>query len=52
MAGLSLEETAAMAGLLGNVGIKGSQAGTTLKAMLNKMAAPTKERRSFSENWA
>lgn len=42
-AGLSLEETAAMAGLLGNVGIKGSQAGTTLKAMLNKMAAPTKE---------
>ena len=43
MAGLSLEETAAMAGLLGNVGIKGSQAGTTLKAMLNKMAAPTKE---------
>ena len=43
MAGLSLEQTAAMAGLLGNVGIKGSQAGTTLKAMLNKMAAPTKE---------
>lgn len=43
MAGLSLEETAAMAGLLGNVGIKGSQAGTTLKAMLAKMAAPTKE---------
>lgn len=42
-AGLSLEETAAMVGLLGNVGIKGSQAGTTLKAMLNKMAAPTKE---------
>ena len=43
MAGLSLEETAAMAGLLGNVGIKGSQAGTSMKAMLNKMAAPTKE---------
>lgn len=42
-AGLSLEETAAMAGLLGDVGIKGSQAGTTLKAMLNKMAAPTSE---------
>ena len=47
MAGLSLEETAAMAGLLGNVGIKGSQAGTTLKAMLNKMAAPRRRRRSF-----
>lgn len=43
MAGLSLEETAAMAGLLGNVGIKGSQAGTTLKTMLAKMAAPGKE---------
>lgn len=43
VAGLSIEETAAMAGLLGNVGIKGSQAGTTLKAMLNKMAAPAKE---------
>lgn len=43
LAGLSLEETAAMAGLLGNVGIKGSQAGTSLKAMLNKMAAPSKE---------
>lgn len=41
--GLTIEETAAMAGLLGNVGIKGSQAGTTLKAMLNKMAAPAKE---------
>ncbi len=47
MAGLSLEETAAMAGLLGNIGIKGSQAGTTLKAMLNKMAAPTKEARAL-----
>ena len=32
-----------LAVLTGNVGIKGSQAGTTLKAMLNKMAAPTKE---------
>lgn len=47
MAGLSLEETAAMAGLLGNVGIKGSQAGTTLKAMLNKLAAPSKEARAL-----
>lgn len=42
-AGMSIEETAAMAGLLGNVGIKGSQAGTTLKAMLNKLAAPASE---------
>ena len=43
MAGLSLEETAAMAGLLGNIGIKGSEAGTALRAILNRMAAPTKE---------
>lgn len=48
-AGLSIEETAAMAGLLGNVGIKGSQAGTTLKAMLNKLAAPAKEAQTVFE---
>ncbi|MBF0454947.1 MAG: phage tail tape measure protein [Magnetococcales bacterium] len=39
-AGMSLEETSAMAGLLANVGIKGSQAGTTLRAMLTRLAAP------------
>lgn len=48
-AGLSIEETAAMAGLLGNVGIKGSHAGTTLKAMLNKLAAPAKEAQAVFE---
>ncbi|MDW5417449.1 phage tail tape measure protein [Iodobacter sp. CM08] len=42
-AGMGLEETAAMAGLLGNVGIKASQAGTTLRAMLNRIAAPTRK---------
>lgn len=42
-AGMSLEEAAAMAGLLGNVGIKGSMAGTSLKAMINKIAAPAGE---------
>ena len=42
-AGVSLEGTAAMAGLLGNVGIKGSQAGTALRAMLNGLAAPSSE---------
>lgn len=40
-AGMSLEETAAMAGLLGNVGIKGSEAGTAMRAMLLRLAAPT-----------
>ena len=40
-AGLSLEQTAAMAGLLGNVGIKSSMAGTTLRQFLLKLASPT-----------
>lgn len=39
--GASLETTAALAGLLGNVGIQGSKAGTTLKAMFTRLAAPT-----------
>ncbi|MFP3567318.1 phage tail tape measure protein [Paraburkholderia sp. SIMBA_030] len=40
-AGMSLEEAAAMAGLLGNVGIQASQAGTTLRSMLLRLASPT-----------
>lgn len=39
---IGLEETAAMAGLLGNVGIQGSEAGTALRALYNRMAAPPK----------
>jgi hypothetical protein len=31
-----------MAGLLGNIGIQGSQAGTTMRAMLNRLTAPAK----------
>jgi TP901 family phage tail tape measure protein len=42
-AGMSLQETAAMAGLLGNIGIQGSMAGTTLKSMLTRLAAPPTE---------
>jgi TP901 family phage tail tape measure protein len=42
-AGLSIEETAAMAGLLGNIGIKSSMAGTSLKAMLNGLSSPSSE---------
>ncbi|ACA30880.1 phage tail tape measure protein, TP901 family [Histophilus somni 2336] len=42
-AGQSFESAAALAGLLGNVGIKGSQAGTTLKNMFVRLAAPPKE---------
>jgi TP901 family phage tail tape measure protein len=39
--GVSLEEVSAMTGLLGNVGIKGSQAGTTLRAAILRLSAPT-----------
>lgn len=38
--GLTLEQAATMAGLLGNIGIQGSQAGTTMRAMLNRLTAP------------
>ncbi len=38
--GLSLEDTAAMAGLLGNIGIKGEQAGTVLRSIYGRLAAP------------
>ena len=38
-------ETTAMVGLLGNAGIKGSQAGTHLKGMYMRISAPTKKSR-------
>lgn len=38
--GLGLEQAAAMAGLLGNIGIQGSQAGTTLRTMMNRLSNP------------
>lgn len=38
--GVSLEESAAMSGLLANVGVKASQAGTTMRAMFTRLAAP------------
>jgi len=41
--GVSIEETSAMLGLLHNVGIKGSMAGTTLRAMMSRLSAPTGE---------
>ena len=38
---IPLEEAAALAGLLGNVGIQGSQAGTSLKTITSNLSAPT-----------
>lgn len=39
--GQSLESTAAAIGIMSNAGIMGSQAGTTLRAALSRMAKPT-----------
>ena len=40
--GMSLQDTSAMAGMLGNVGIKASQAGTVMRAELLRLAAPAR----------
>lgn len=45
-AGISLEETTAMIGVLANAGVKGSQAGTAIRAMLSGFRAPTKQGKS------
>lgn len=37
---IPLEEAAALAGILGNVGIQGSQAGTSLKTITSNLSAP------------
>ncbi|EDY85360.1 phage tail tape measure protein, core region [gamma proteobacterium HTCC5015] len=37
---VSIEQGAALSGLLGNIGIQGSQAGTTIRAMLSRLSAP------------
>ena len=39
-AGMKIQETAAMVGMLANIGIKGSQSGTVLRGMLTRLAAP------------
>lgn len=39
--GLSIEETAASVGIMSDAGIKGSQAGTTLRGALSRLAKPT-----------
>lgn len=42
-AGLNIEEISAAIGIMANVGIKGSQAGTTLRSALISLADPSKE---------
>ena len=41
--GYSMEDTAIATGLMANSGIKATQAGTSLRAMMTRMAAPTKD---------
>lgn len=43
--GISLEETAAAVGIMSDAGIKGSQAGTSLRGALSRVAKPTKAMR-------
>ena len=47
--GTSIEDAAAMSGLLGNIGIQGGQAGTALRAIHNRLAAePSTVRDAYS----
>ncbi len=48
-AGMKLSEAAAAAGLLGNIGIQASNSGTALRAMLNRLAGPTKQAKALFE---
>lgn len=41
--GLDIEQTSALLGIMADNGIKGSMAGTSLKSVLSRLAAPTKE---------
>lgn len=48
--GISLEETAAAIGIMSDAGIKGSQAGTTLRGALSRLARPTKAMQDTMNN--
>lgn len=47
MAGVEFSESAAAIGLLGNMGIKGTMAGTSLRALAARFAKPTREARKI-----
>lgn len=48
--GIPLEETAAAIGIMSDAGIKGSQAGTTLRGALSRLARPTKAMQDTMDN--
>lgn len=47
--GLSIEDTASAIGLLGNIGVQGTEAGTALRRALINLAAPTSTARKMIE---
>jgi TP901 family phage tail tape measure protein len=49
LAGVEFTESAAAIGILGNMGIKGTMAGTSLRAMATRFAKPTRESRKTLE---
>lgn len=49
--GISIEETAAAIGILSDAGIKGSQAGTSLRGALSRLAKPTKDAAAAMEKY-
>lgn len=48
--GISFEETAAAIGIMSDAGIKGSQAGTTLRGALSRLARPTRAMQDTMDN--
>lgn len=48
--GLTLEETAAAVGIMSDAGIKGSQAGTSLRGALTRLANPSKDAVALMED--
>lgn len=49
IAGVDFTESSAAIGLLGNMGVKGTMAGTTLRAMATRFAKPPKEARKVMD---
>ncbi len=47
--GYSMEDTATALGLMANAGIKGSQAGTTMRGALSRLLKPSKEAASYMD---
>lgn len=50
-AGVSFKEASAFIGLLGNVGIQGSMAGTSLRGAIQRLLNPTSEAEAIMKKW-